>query len=52
VVRIAQIGTHHGHAACKWRALTSTRMLKRTVFEPDASLRGRTEFPQTRRFSL
>lgn len=50
-IRIAQIGTRHGHAAGKWQALCSSPDVEAVgIFEPDASLRAQARFGQARWF--
>jgi predicted dehydrogenase len=40
-LRIAQVGTRHGHALGKWRALRANPAVEPVgVYEPDASLRN------------
>jgi predicted dehydrogenase len=44
-LRIAQVGSRHGHAAGKWLALRSRPDIDAVgIWEPDASLRGRPGF--------
>jgi predicted dehydrogenase len=44
-LRIAQIGTRHGHALGKWRALRANEAVEAVgVYEPDSSLRNRPEY--------
>lgn len=48
-VRIAQIGSRHGHAAGKWAALCSNAGVEAVgIWEPDARLRGRDGFAGAR----
>jgi predicted dehydrogenase len=50
-LRIAQIGTRHGHAEGKWRALRSNPNVEAVgIWEPDTSRRGRSEFAGARWF--
>jgi predicted dehydrogenase len=50
-LRIAQIGTRHGHALGKWLAMrTSADVEAVGIWEPDAALRGRQGFGDARWF--
>ena len=49
--RIAQIGTRHGHALGKWRALRANPDVEAVgIYEPEPSLRGRSDFGDARWF--
>jgi predicted dehydrogenase len=48
-LRIAQLGTRHGHALGKWRALCANQEVEAVgLFEPDPSLRNRADFGSAR----
>ena len=51
-LRIAQIGSRHGHAAGKWLALASSAEVEALgIFEPDPARRDRPGFPNARWFA-
>jgi predicted dehydrogenase len=51
-LRIAQIGSRHGHAAGKWLALASSAEVEALgIFEPDPARRERPGFPNARWFA-
>ena len=50
-LRVAQIGSRHGHAAGKWRAVVESPEVEALgIFEPDPARRGRAGFAQARWF--
>jgi len=50
--RIAQIGTRHGHALGKWRALCANSSVDAVgIYEPDPLLRGRADFGKVEWFT-
>ena len=51
-LRIGQIGTRHGHALGKWRALLANADVEAVgVYEPDPSLRNRSDYGSCEWFS-